>query len=202
MPVAALVGGLTLVVIGLIGYLAATRLREAPSAARTLLRPTSTILTAVRDLSRLETSELHLEKVIDLTDKQSRFFGLVAATDAILLVAAGDVTIGVDLAKVGENDFVVDRRTGTAELTLPPPEMLAVRLDEERTYVYRRATGLLAKRDEQLESKARQEAVRAIGEAAAQPDVMDKARKQAERQVRQLLEKFGVSDVRIGWRPS
>ena len=54
----------------------------------------ATILMAVKDLARLETNELHLEKVIDLTDKQSRFFGLVDTTDAILLIAAGDVDRG------------------------------------------------------------------------------------------------------------
>jgi len=157
---------------------------------------------AVKDLARLETNELHLEKVIDLTDKQSRFFGLVETADAILLVAAGDVTVGIDLTKLAASDVEVDREAGTARLTLPPPEILSVRLDEQHTYVYRRTTGVLAERNEQLESKARQEALRAIEEAARQGDVMEKARRQAERQLQQLFEKFGVTRTTIGWRPA
>ncbi len=199
--IVALVGSLTLLVSGLALYVVVSRLAGEP-VSRTVVRPTGTILMAVRDLARLETNELHIEKVIDLTDKQSRFFGLVDTADAILLIAAGDVTIGVDLSKMGEKDFVIDPQTGAARLTLPAPEVLSTRLDEEHTYVYRRTTGLLAERNEHLESKARQEAVRAIGEAAGEPGTMEKARKQAERQVQQLLEKFGVIHATIGFRPA
>jgi hypothetical protein len=176
--------------------------RGHPSASGTVVRPTGTVLMAVRDLARLETNELHMEKVIDLTDKQSRLFGLVDTSDAILLVAAGDVTIGIDLTKLGEGDVVVDRQTGSARVTLPAPEILSVRLDEEHTYVYKRSTSLLAARNEHLESKARQEAVRSIEEAARDSAVMEKARKQAERQIGDLLHKFGISRTTIGWRPS
>jgi hypothetical protein len=200
--IVALVGSLTLLVSGLALYVVVSRFAGEPAASRTVVRPTGTILMAVRDLARLETNELHMEKVIDLTDKQSRFFGLIDTTDAILLIAAGDVTIGIDLAKLGEDDFVVDRETGAARIILPAPEVLSTRLDEEHTYVYRRTTGLLAERNEHLESKARQEALQAIGDAARDAGTMEKARKQAERQVQQLLEKFGVKRVTIGFRPA
>ncbi len=110
--------------------------------------------------------------------------------------------MGVDLTKLGEGDLVVDRETGTARIMLPPPEVLSVRLDEEHTFVYRRTTSLLARRNEQLESSARKEAVRAIEEASHDPAVMEKARKQAERQLKDLFEKFGVTQVTLGWRPA
>jgi len=126
----------------------------------------------------------------------------IDTTDAIVLIAAGDVTIGIDLTKLEDQDFSVDHETGAAHLMLPPPEVLSVRLDEEHTYVYRRATALLAQRNEHLESKARQEAIKAIDEAARDGAVMEKARKQAERQVRDLLSKLGVANLTVGWRPS
>jgi ATP/maltotriose-dependent transcriptional regulator MalT len=96
----------------------------------------------------------------------------------------------------------IDRQAGTARLMLPPPEILSARLDEKHTYVYRRTTGLLAERNEQLESKARQEALRAIEEAARNSDVMEKARRQAERYLQQLFEKFGVTRTTVGFRPA
>jgi hypothetical protein len=200
--IAVLVATLTFIVSGLVLYVVVSRLANDPVATRTVVRPTGTILMAVRDLARLETNELHMEKVIDLTDKQSRFFGLVDTTDAILLIAAGDVTVGIDLAKMGDEDVAIDKQTGAARVTLPAPEILSTRLDEEHTYVYRRSTGVLAERNEHLESKARQEAVRAIGDAARDPATMEKARKQAERQMQQLLERFGVTHATIGFRPS
>ena len=195
-----LVSGLALVVAAVLAYVSMER--GHPGASRTVVRPTGTVLMSIRDLARLETNELHMEKVIDLTDKQSRLFGLIDTSDAILLVAAGDVTIGIDLTKLGEGDVVVDRETGSARVTLPAPEILSVRLDEEHTYVYKRSTSLLGDRDEHLESKARQEAVRSIEEAAKDSAVMEKARKQAERQIGDLLQKFGISRTTIGWRPS
>jgi hypothetical protein len=200
--IVALVGAMTLIVSGLVLYVVLFRFTAEPGSSRTVVRPTGTILMAVRELSRLETNELHMEKVVDLTDKQSRFFGLIDTTDAILLVAAGDVTVGIDLAKLEDRDLVIDRETGVAQLTLPAPEVLSTRLDEEHTYVYRRTTGLLAERNEHLESNARQEAVRAITEAARDAGMMEKARRQAERQVQQLLQKLGITRATIGFRPA
>jgi hypothetical protein len=197
----ALVVWALLVSAGLGAFLAWRSLAPVP-AAGPVVRPTGTILMAVKDLARLETNELHFEKVIDLTDKQSRFFGLLDTADAILLVAAGDVTVGVDLAKLGPSDIDVDHASGTARLTLPPPEIFSVRLDEKHTYVYKRSTGVLAERNEHLESKARQEAVRAIEEAAHSPEVMERARRQAERQLQLLFERFGVTRTTVGWRPA
>ena len=68
------------------------------------------------------TTELHVEKVIDLNDKQSTLFGLIDANDAMLLVASGDVTLGVDLSKLGDGDVSMDPTTHIAKLRLPPPQ--------------------------------------------------------------------------------
>ncbi|MEO9235413.1 MAG: DUF4230 domain-containing protein, partial [Polyangiaceae bacterium] len=126
----------------------------AAPASSISVKPTNTLLVAVRDMARLETNEMHFEKVIDLTDKQSRFFGLVDATDAILLVASGDVTMGVDLGKIQDTDVAMDPQTHIATITLPAPEIFSTRLDEKQTYVYTRSTSTLAERNEQLETRA------------------------------------------------
>ncbi len=164
------------------------------------VKPTNTLLVAVKDLARLETNEMHFEKVIDLTDKQSRFFGLIDATDAILLVASGDVTMGVDLAKVQDADVSMDPTTHVATLTLPTPEIFSTRLDEKQTYVYTRSTSTLAERNEQLETRARQEAVSAIEDAAKNSDSTDRAKKQAERELSSLASALGAKDVHFVWK--
>ena len=174
----------------------------APSAPASVItvRPTPDVLVAVRDLGRLETAQVHVEKVIDLTDTQSRMFGLVEATDAILLVAAGDATLGVDLAKLAEGDVSMDPLEKTARVRLPPVELLQIGLDEEATYVYTRSTSMLARRNEQLESKARREAVESIRSAALSADMLARARAQAERQIRALCTSLGAARVEIEWR--
>ncbi|MGH3745388.1 MAG: hypothetical protein ACRDTP_11060, partial [Mycobacteriales bacterium] len=47
------------------------------------------VITAIHDMSRLEATEFHIEKVVEVTDAQSRLWGLVQAKDALLLVAVG-----------------------------------------------------------------------------------------------------------------
>src|SRR6185312_3612346 len=81
-------------------------------------RPSNTLLLATRDMSRLETTELHVEKVIDLTDTQSRLYGLVEGSDNVLLVAVGDVTLGVDLGKLEDGDVTMDEKTHAAHFRL------------------------------------------------------------------------------------
>jgi hypothetical protein len=164
------------------------------------VRATPDILIAVRDLARLETAEVHVEKVIDLTDQQSRMFGLIRATDALLLVAVGRATLGVDLSKLGEGDVSMDAASKTAHLRLPPPELLQAGLDEKATYVYTRSTSLLARRNEQLESEARREAVESIKKAALAPDMVARAKAQAEKQLRSLITQLGAERVEITWR--
>lgn len=185
--------------VAAVGLALWTWLAPPPPSVITV-RPTVGILLAVRDLARLETAEVHVEKVIDLSDQQSRLFGLVQATDAILLVAVGHATLGVDLSKIGEADISMDPEGKTARLRLPAPELLQAGLDENATYVYTRSTSVLAKRNEQLESQARREAVEAIKKAALTPDMIARAKAQAERQLRALIGRLGAERVEITWR--
>ncbi|WP_437686509.1 DUF4230 domain-containing protein [Sorangium sp. So ce176] len=186
--------------VGFGALVVAPRLRAPAPESGVAVRPSPALVIAIRDLARLETTEVHVEKVVDLTDRQSRLFGLVQATDALLLVAVGHVTIGVDLARLGDDDIAMDPETGVARITLPAPEVFSTRLDEEGTYVYTRSTSLLARRNEQLESRARKEATAAIEKAALEGDVMARARAQAERQLTALATQLGAKRVDIRWR--
>jgi hypothetical protein len=155
---------------------------------------------AVRDLARLESAQYHVERVIELRDRQSRFFGLVTAEDAILLVAVGEVTAGVDLSLLREADVAVDRAGGMARLTLPAPQVLSVRLDNGRTWTYSRTTDLLAQRHEDLETRARQEAERTLEQSALEGGILDRAREQAARTIESLVHSLGYAEVTIAWR--
>jgi hypothetical protein len=163
-------------------------------------RPTPSLLIAIREVSKLETAEVHVEKVVDLTDSQSSFFGLVEAKDALLLVAVGRATVGVDLAKMRDEDVTFDPMTSTARINLPEPDVLSAMLDEDATHVFARSTDLLARRNEQLEGSARRQAQRAIEAAARAPDVTRRARAQAERQLTALAKALGAKHVEITFR--
>ena len=174
--------------------------KPASSAVGVEVKPTHDVLVAIKDISRLEVTEVQVEKVVDLADKQKLFFDLVPTEDAMLLVAAGSATIGVDLEKLEASDVKWDEESRTAKLRLPAPQVLSSRLDEDATYVYRRETGLLAKRNEQLESRGRKEALKAVERAATDPEVMARAKKQAERQLTALLTQLGAKRVEVTWK--
>ncbi|HTJ84945.1 MAG TPA: DUF4230 domain-containing protein [Polyangiaceae bacterium] len=174
-------------------YVGSTR---AAATSKIEVRPTNDVLVAVKDLSRLEVTEIRVEKVVDLTDKQTRLFGYLETQDSMLLVASGTAIVGVDLEKMKAS---YDAEKGVARLDLPEPETLSVSLDPDATYVYRRDTGVLAKRNEQLEANARKEAHAAIERAANEEDVKTRAKKQAERQLTALLKQAGAKDVEIRW---
>jgi thiamine phosphate synthase YjbQ (UPF0047 family) len=194
------VGGLIAAALGL-GWLLGARV-HAPSlppssSSVTVVRPLPNVLLAVRDLAALETVSFHMERVIDLSEKQSRFFGLIETEDALLLVAVADVTAGVNLAKLNAEDVQADIKNGRAHVTLPQPEILHVTLDPAHTYVHTRKTGLLAQRQEQLESRARAEAEQALVEAAKQAQILSRAQQNAARVVNGLVRSLGYSEVEI-----
>ena len=183
------------------GWIAVSGALKPPPITTNVIveQSTPTLLVAVRDLARLETAEVQVEKVIDLSDKQSRLFGLVESKDALLLVAVGHASVGVDLSKVEPGDIHLDEQSKVATMRLPSPEVWGAALDEDKTYVYSRETDLLAKRNEKLETSARRRAVQAIEEAAKTDEMKDKARKNAEKQLGALARSLGAKEVAFSW---
>jgi hypothetical protein len=174
-------------------------IRPAPASEVRVVHPTPTVLKELRELARLETLSLHVEKVIDIKDHQVRLYGLVNADDSLLFVATGEVVLGVDLAKLGERDARFDEATRTAYVHLPAPEVLSTRFDEAHSYVHARSTDTLAKRNEALESLARRDALIGFEAAAKDPKAINRAKEQAERQIRALAKAWGANEVVVTW---
>lgn len=180
------------------GYL---REQKAPSASEIRVEHSgATVVRELRALARLETSVLRVEKVIDLADHQKRLGGLIEADDSLLFVAAGEVVLGVDLARLGDADVRSDPATGVAYVELPPPEVLSTRFDEARSYVHSRKTDVLARRNEGLEAAARREALVAFAAAGKDPQAIESAKLQAERQLRALAKAWGAKDLVVTWK--
>ena len=171
-----------------------------PVTERIEVRGPPDVILAMRDLSKLESSSFHIEKVIEITDTQKSVFGLVDSKDALLLVAVGEVVAGVDLEKMDATSVKSDWAKKTVTVTLPSPEVFHARLDNVATHVYSRTTDSLAKRNEQLESKARAEAESAMREGAIKGGILLKARAQAERTVRATLRSLGFEHITVAFR--
>jgi hypothetical protein len=167
-------------------------------SAEQLRRPD--VVIQVRELARLEGVSYHVERVVDLKDEQRMLYGMVSANDAILLVASGEVVAGVDLGKLQPEDVVVapDRRSVT--LRLPPAEVFSARLDNTRTYVHTRKTDLLAQRNEELETRARQAAEQTLRAAAEDSGIVERAQESVARTVRSLVRSLGYPEVKVDFR--
>lgn len=203
--VLAMVGVIVAVALVLLGVFLASgmALLDGPlGSERELIREIRSqpdVVVAVRDLARLETTSFHIERVIEMSETSRRAWGFVEARDVLLLVAAGDVTAGVDLARLDQDDVAVDSDAGGVRLRLPAPEILTVRLDNERTYVHSRTTDLLAREQVDLETRARQEAESTLRTAAEEAGIVERARTNTEGTLRSLLGSLGYDEVTIEW---
>jgi len=196
----ALVAAGLLLMAGLVVGRCASDPEEAAVASTTVIQRGPNVVVALRDLAQLEGASFHMERVIDLKEKQNRFSGLVEAEDAILLVAAGDVTAGVDLSRVEPGDVQIDPARMVAKITLPGATVLSARLDNERTYVHTRSTDILAKRQESLETRARQEAERTLRASAIEAKLLTRAESNVRRTIESLVHSLGYREVEVSFK--
>jgi hypothetical protein len=164
---------------------------EITNPTPTILPDPVTIIRQVRGLSRLEAASYTIEKVITAESGQGAFAFLFG--DRLILVARGQVIAGVDLAKMGE-DAIVVADEGTVVVTLPPAEVLVTKLDNQKSYVIDRDTGLIGM-NPALESEARQVAEEEILSAALEDGILEMAQRNAEASVRQLILALGFREV-------
>ena len=153
-----------------------------------------TVVDKIRQLSRLETVEYSLDKIVE-GERQSAYLPNFLAGDKLLLVAHGEVIAGIDLGQFKAGDVQV---SGDAvHVHLPPAQILSTRIDNGRTRVYSRTTGLLVATDPNLESEVRQLAEQQIAQAALDDGILDKARQNARTSVTALLYGLGFRTVNV-----
>lgn len=195
-PFAILIAAVTL-----FGALLLVRSKTAPPPPERIeVRGPPDVIVAMHDLAKLETASFHVEKVIEVTDKQQGMWGLIDAKDALLLIAVGEVVAGVDLEKLDGAAVQSDWAKRTVKLTLPAPEIFHARLDNAQTRVYSRSTDTFATRNESLEGKARLEAETSMRDTALKGGILARARAQAERTVRATLRSMGFEQVEVVFR--
>jgi hypothetical protein len=113
----------------------------------------------------------------------------------LILIAQGEVIAGFDLAELGPEDVVVSTDGVTATVTLPPAQILVSRLDNNKTQVYDRDTGVLSKGDPNLESEARRVAEGRIVELACESGILKRAVADGERNIENLVRALGPDVV-------
>ncbi len=167
------------------------RIEELLNPTPTIRPSQATIVRHVQNLSRLETASYTIEKVITAESGQDALAFLFG--DRLLFIAYGQVIAGVDLAKMEERDIIVTDDDRVV-VTLPPAEIFVVTLDNSRSYVYDRETGLLGL-NQDLETAARQAAEEEILNAALEDGILDLANRNARAYIEHLILSFGFREV-------
>jgi len=153
-----------------------------------------TVVDRIRQLSRLETVEYSLDKIVE-GERGNPYLPDFLVGDKLLLIAHGEVTAGVDLAQLKPGDVSVHGDAVTVRL--PAPEVLSTRIDNAKTRIYSRTTGLLVSADPNLETQVRQAAEQQMTQAALADGILDKARQNARASVTALLEGLGFKHVDV-----
>lgn len=163
------------------------QVNEANRALQTqvsnLLNPTPTIIpdpvtyiNEVRALARLETIQYSVEKVITGETGGGTFQALFG--DRILFVGHGTVIAGIDMEKLRPEDMRYEN--GVLTVRLPPAEIFIAALNNEKSYVYDRDTGVLTRPDINLETLVRQRAEQEILKGALEDGILEQAQVNAE----------------------
>jgi hypothetical protein len=168
-----------------------TRVAQFLNPTPTIIPNPITIIHDVRSLARLETIQYTMEKVITAEEGQDTLGFLFG--DRLLFVGHGRVIAGIDMAKLRPEDMWVEGQV--LYMRLPPAEIFVVNLDNERSYVYDRNTGLLRQGDINLERAARIAAENEILNAAMEDGILDLAQQNAESYMMRLLRGLGYPDV-------
>jgi hypothetical protein len=151
-----------------------------------------TVVRQIQQLQRLETVSYTMDKIIS-GERNNAYLPKFLAGDRLLLVVHGDVIAGVDLGKVQPADVSVRGRA--ISLRIPAAEIFTTRIDNTRTRVYSRDTGLFSIADPNLESEVREEAERQLQQAALQDGVLKTADQNARTTLSRMLTGLGFEQV-------
>jgi len=170
-------------------------LRSPLAAMRTSIDVSqSTVVEQIQRLQRLETVRFNMEKIVS-GERESEYLPKWLVGDRLLLVVEGEAVAGVDLGKLRPEDVTVTGRRVT--VLLPQAELFSTRIDNEKTRVYSRQTGLFSSLDPQLESEVRREAERQLRLAALQGKILDHANDNARTTLASFLHGLGFDQVEL-----
>jgi hypothetical protein len=157
----------------------------------TIIPDPVTIINEVQSLARLETIRYTVEKVVTAEVNQGVLGPLFG--DRLLFVAHGYVIAGIDMSKIKAEDMWLAGEM--LNVRLPATEILVATLDNDKSYVYDRVTGLFTQGDPTLETQVRQVAEQEILKAATAEGILDQATTNAQTYLRWFFETLGYKQI-------
>jgi hypothetical protein len=151
-----------------------------------------TVVMEIRRLARLESVSFTMDKMVS-GDREGRLLPAFLTGDRVLLEVHGEADAGVDLSQLAPGDVQVSGKT--VHVHLPAAEVFTVALDNAKTHVYERQTGILVPVDPSLEGEVREQAVENLRQSAEDAGILTTAHRNACATVTKLLLGLNFSQV-------
>ncbi len=190
--------------LGIVGFAVFTREAKtgiwgrlaAVVTGRSLSIDTSlpTVVNKIQRLQRLETVNYSMDKIVE-GDRESSILPDFLVGDKLLLVVHGNVIAGIDLGQLTTSDVQIQGQA--IQVHLPSAQIFVTALDNTKTRVYSRTTGLLVPEDPNLESQVRALAQQQIQQAALADGILAMANKNASATVASMLLGLGFQQVTV-----
>src|SRR6202142_3975648 len=145
-----------------------------------------TVVHQIQQLQRLETVSYTMDKIIS-GEHANAYLPKFLAGDSLLLIVHAEVVGGINLAGLQPGDVVVQGHQ--VSIHLPVAEVFSTRIDNARTKVYSRDTGLFSSPDPNLESEVREEAERQLQQDALQDGILKIATDNAQSTISGMLKR-------------
>jgi uncharacterized protein DUF4230 len=153
-----------------------------------------TVVRQIQQLQRLETVSYTMDKIIS-GDRPNAYLPKFLAGDRLLLLVHGEVVAGINLTNLQPGDVLIQGQK--VSIHLPAAEVFTTRIDNARTKVYSRDTGLFSSPDPNLESEVRAEAERQLQQDAVQDGILKIADGNACSTISGMLKGFGFHEVDV-----
>jgi hypothetical protein len=167
---------------------------SALSGRNTRINSEGSVIERIQKLQRLETVVFNMDKIVT-GEKDNPILPDFIAGDRLMMIVHGQVVAGIDFTRMKKSDIAIQGRD--VRVHLPNPQILITRLDNARTKVYSRNTGIMVRVDPNLESQVRQEAEGELLQEAALGGIMTNARDNARATVTSLLLGMGFEKVDV-----
>ena len=151
-----------------------------------------TVIASIQRLARLESVVYTMDKVVE-GDRTSQYLPDILTGDKLLMIVHGQAVAGVDLSQVQASSVQIDGRS--VLLTMPPAQLLSVSLDNSKTRVYSRVTGLLVPADPNLESEVREKAEADLRQSALDSGILTTAEGNARATLTTMLRSLGFQQI-------
>jgi len=151
-----------------------------------------TVIASIQRLARLESVVYTMDKVVE-GDRTNEYLPDILTGDKLLLIVHEQAVAGVNLSKVQASNVQIDGHSVT--ITMPAAELLSVSLDNSKTRVFSRTTGLLVPTDPTLESEVREKAEGDLRQSALDSGILTTAEGNARATLTTMLHSLGFQQV-------